>query len=148
MDYTKVNSNDQLDLIGSCLVGCTGNSVTYTFNLFMFNSVTNTWTPFTNSLYYYTWGPLNSGLAISKNLFTDYPSQLIWKIQLNINVGYSNQTYAGSTSMAIYVNFSPLPGICDINPKNGTTNTLFQITCNGWTDNLGSVAFYSYFGIF
>ena len=137
-----MNSNDQLDLEGSCLVGCTGNSIIYTYSLFKL--VSGTWVPFTDGLYYFTSGSLNKDLTIIKNLFNDFSTQIIWKIQLNVDVVYSNQSYTGSTSMQIYVNYPPQPGICNINPTNGTTSTLFQLSCSGWT---GTVTSYNFYGI-
>ena len=133
-------------MIGSCLVGCTGDSLMYNFGLYMLSSVNNTWIPFKNSSYYLLSGSLNSDLTILKNLFNDYPTQYIWKIQLNVYVVYSNQTFVGSTSTQVFVNFPPSSGLCNINPTNGTTNTIFKISCNGWTDSSGAVASYSFYG--
>ena len=147
MDYTKVNSNDQLDLLGSCLVGCDGISTTYTYNLYMLNSVTKQWISFTNTSYYYTTGQSNMNLTILKNLFVDYPTQVIWKIEFVANVMIAtNQSYQGSTSNTIFVNFSPLPGNCDILPKNGTTSTLYTIMCDSWSDPDGSIKSYAFYG--
>ena len=143
-----MNSNDQLDLVGSCLVGCTGSDLTYEFNLYMLDSSSNTWILFTNSSYYFTWGSSNSNLTILKNLFDDHSLQTIWKIQLNVIVAYGNQSYTGSTSVQVLVNYPPLLGVCDINPRNGTTSTLFQISCNGWTDVSGTVTLFSFYGIY
>ena len=139
-----MNSNDQLELEGSCLAGCTG-SISYKFSLFMF--VSGTWIHFTNSSYYFTWGSLNSDLTIIQNLFNENSSQIIWKIQLNVDVVYLSQSYTGSTSMQIYVNYPPSPGLCNINPTNGTTSTFFQLSCNGWTDGLGTVAYFSFYSM-
>ena len=109
--------------------------------------MSGTWVPFTNGLYYFSSGSLNKDLTIIKNLFNNFPTQIIWKIQLNVDVVYLNQSNTGSTSMQIYVNFPPQPGICNINPTNGTTSTLFQLSCSGWTDAVGTVASYSFYGI-
>ena len=149
MDYTKINSNDQLDLKGSCLIGCTADSsLAYTYNIYLFNSPLNQWIPFTNSSYYRRNGHLNSDITILKDLFEDFPSQTIWKIELIINVLYTNnQSYSGYVSMKIYVNFSPRPGTCDISPRVGTTNTLFFIYCDQWTDaDSGSISSFDYYG--
>ena len=116
----------------------------------MFNSVTSQWTLFTNSSYFYTSGQSNTQLTLLKQLFTDYPSQIIWKIELIVNVVASlygpNQTYQGSTSMKLYVNFAPLPGSCNVSPTFGNTSTLFYINCNSWTDPDGSITSYSFYG--
>ena len=147
-DFTKINSNDQLDLIGSCLTGCDSSS-TYTFNLYAFSSGSGQWILFINSSYYFTSGKSNTGFSILKNLFTDNPSLVIWKVELIVSVASAqttNQTFQGTTSMKIMVNFPPIPGICDVNPKKGNTTNIFYITCDTWTDLDGNVEKYSFYG--
>lgn len=134
---------------GSCVVGCDSSSA-YSYNVYMFNSVTSQWTLFANSSYYYTSGQSNTQLTLLKQLFTDYPSQIIWKVELIVNsltsVAGLNQTYQGLTSIKLYVNFAPLPGLCYVSPTFGNTSTLFYITCNSWTDPDGSITSYSFYG--
>ncbi len=115
----------------------------------MLNSSTNQWSLFTNSAYYYTTGRSNSDLTILKTLFTDYPLQVIWKIELIVTLASlqdTNQTNQGSTSMQIYVNFSPKPGVCTVSPNVGNTTNLFYFICNSWTDPDGSITNYAFFG--
>jgi hypothetical protein len=144
----SINAYDQLDLIGSCLVGCMGNSPIYTYNLYMLNNITNQWIPFTKSSYYYqTDLTPNSFLTIRQNLFEDFPSQIIWKVELVVNTVLSNnENVNGSTSMIFNVNFPPKSGSCDINPKNGTTSTQFKIICTNWVYSNGAMAKYSFYG--
>jgi hypothetical protein len=144
----SINANDQLDLIGSCLAGCHGNSSIYTYNLYMFNSITNEWIPFTNTSYYYQTDLSNSFLTIRQNLFEDFPSQIVLKVELVITtVSSSNENVNGSTSIIFYMNFPPKSGSCDINPKNGTTSTQFEIICTNWVDSNGVVTKYSFYCI-
>jgi len=129
------------------LIGCDSSS-TYTFNLYLFNNSTSQWTYFSNSSYYFTSGQSNTDFTISKSLFTDYPSQNVWKIELIVNVASTlstNQTYQGATSMQILVNFSPLSGVCTVNPFYGNTTSLFNIMCNSWKDPDGSVTNYAFY---
>jgi hypothetical protein len=117
----------------------------------MYQTAQNQWSLFTNSSYYYTTGQSNRDLTILKNLFSDYSSQIIWKIELIVYTEQAsnaptNQTYQGSTSMKIYVNFSPLPGVCNVSPNEGNTTSLFHIICNSWTDPDGSVTNYAFYG--
>ena len=147
LGYMKINSNDQLDLKGSCLSKCDGISIAYSFSIFTLDSTLNTWTPFTNNLYFFTTGLSNSYLVVFKDLFRDYSSQVIWKIQSNIElITFANETLSASTSMIVYVNYSPRNGVCMASPISGTTNTLFSINCNNWIDTDGSVVSYSYYG--
>ena len=135
---------------GSCLVGCDSSSI-YTFNLYFFNTGSSQWSLLANSSYYYTSGKSKTDLTIFDNLFSDFPSQAIWKVELTVSVVstlYSNQTFQGLTSMQIYVNFPPLPGICTVNPTEGNTTSLFTISCNSWTDPDGSITNYAFYGKF
>jgi hypothetical protein len=82
-------------------------------------------------------------------LFSDYPSQAIWKVELTVSLTstlLTNETYQGKSSMQIYVNFPPLPGICTVSPTEGNTTSLFTISCNSWTDPDGSINNYAFYG--
>ena len=115
----------------------------------MLNPRTNLWTLFTNSAYYFTSGNMNTDLTVLENLFSDNPLQIVWKIELAVEVTsafYPNQTYQGLTSMQIFVNFPPLPGVCDVNPKFGNSSDQFFITCNSWSDPGGGIINYVFYG--
>ena len=145
MDYTKINANDQFDLNGLCIVGCNATNLIYTFNIYML--IATQWQVFSNSSYYYTSGASNNDLTIKKNLFSDYPNQVYWKVELVLQQYNSpNESYFGYSSMQVYVNFPPLPGKCDITPKNGSTTTLFNLFCDQWTDNSGTIKSYDFYG--
>ena len=145
----KINSNDQLDLTGSCLANCDGIRIYYNFTMYTMNSLLNTWIPFTNDSYFYPTGNLNSSLVIKKDIFRDFSTEVEWKIELKIYLVLSElESLTGSTSTIFYVNFPPKNGMCDINPTNGTTNMTFHINCYNWVDLEGSVALYSYFGYY
>jgi hypothetical protein len=130
------------------LIGCDKSS-TFTYKLYILDPSTNVWSLFTNSTYYYTSGVSNNQLTILESLFSDYPTQIVWKIELVVNGASSslyNETYEGTTSMQIYVNFSPIPGVCSVSPTEGNTTSLFYIICNSWTDPDGSVTNYAFYG--
>ena len=136
-------------MIGSCLVGCES-SASYLFNLYKFISGTNQWSLFTNSSYYFTSGQSNTGFSILKYLFSDNLSQTIWKVELVINavsIASTNQSFQGKASMQILVNFPPLPGVCEVFPKEGNTTTIFNIFCDLWTDTDGIIKKYVFYGI-
>ena len=147
LDYTKINANDELDLIGYCLSNCDGLSLTYTFYIYMLNSSSNNWIPFTNESYFYKSADADSNLIISNDLFKLHSHQHIWKMELSVTVlTYTYQNLTGDSSILFYVNFPPLNGTCDIEPKNGTTNDIFNIECDNWSDGEGNIASYSYYG--
>jgi hypothetical protein len=146
----RVNANDQLDLKGSCITGCTSNDIlTYSYSLFIFDLFTNGWKLFTNNNYFYQTGKTKSELRLTKELFSIFSSQKIWKIDLVLNVTDSNlkNTRQAQASFFIYVNQPPWSGYCDIKPKTGTTNTLFNINCADWEDPDGNlVVNYAFYG--
>ena len=148
----QINGNDQLDLKGSCLSGCKINDVlTFSFNLYIFDSISRKWNQFTKSSYYYLTGKTQSDLTIKKHLFSDYKNQSVWKIDLiliNKNP-LQDQTQLATSSLIVYVNQPPSSGTCDIDPKSGTTSTFFSITCSNWIQLVGGpVLNYVFYGIF
>ena len=141
----KINANDQLDLKGACINGCDLNNLSfYNYSLYMLTS--KKWIPFTNTSYYYTTGlSPQKDLTVKEDLFIDYSLQIIWKIELDVFVPSKNTS--GSTSIVFYINFPPRSGSCTINPQNGTTDTLFSISCINWIDLDGILDSYSFYGI-
>ena len=114
--------------------------------IYMLNAQTNQWIEMSNNSYYYTSGQANSDLTLLKELFSDYSSQLIWKIDLGLYLVSLNLTV--HSSAMFYVNQPPFGGLCDINPKNGTVYTNFNISCSNWTDTDGQVVNYAFYGNF
>ena len=147
----RINGNDQLDLKGSCLSGCMPDDIKkFSYSLFTFDLLTNQWELFTNKTFFYQTGKTQSDLTITKDFFSVSSSQKTWKIVLDLNATDSllKNTRQAQTSFFIYVNQPPWSGTCDIEPKNGTTNTLFNISCSDWEDPDGIlVVNYAFYGI-
>ena len=147
LSYTKINSNDQLDLKGSCLSSCSGKSLNYTFSLYQLDPILKEWVLFTNNSYFYNTGLSNEYLVVLRDLFRDFPNQVYWKVESNIHLTtFADDSLTASSSIIFYVNFSPLNGMCSISPITGTTNTRFTIYCNNWLDKDGEIISYSYYG--
>ena len=143
----KINSNDQLDLKGTCLSNCDGKGFNFQFNLYQMDPVFKNWTLFSNNSYFYQTGLSNDYLVIVKDLFRDFIDQVYWKVELNFElITFTGEILTASSSMIFYVNFSPTNGMCNISPITGTTSTLFTISCNNWIDKDGGVVSYSYYG--
>lgn len=64
-------------------------------------------------------------------LFLENPSQNLWRFE----VVYQFATENSSSSLNFIINTPPSNGSCEINPSNGTTNTLFNISCSNWFDD-------------
>ncbi len=139
----RINGNDQLDLKGSCLSGCV-NQLTYGYTVYYLNSLTSEWTLFTNASYYHIPPQTYTDLTVSKNLFFDYPTQIIWKFELIAFI--SGLNVSSSISLIMYVNEPPLPGTCNISPTSGTTKSVFTIYCDNWSDSDESSLIFSFYG--
>jgi hypothetical protein len=151
MDYMQINGNDQLDLKGSCLSGCNNNDIlTFSYELYMLDFNIQQWINLNNCSYFYLNGEKLSDLTIKKELFSDFYTQKIWKIDLILNDlnPLLNLTQIATSSLIVYVNQPPVLGTCDIDPKNGTTSTLFSFSCSNWFQSDGSqVLSYVFYGI-
>ena len=81
-------------------------------------------------------------LTVSKELFVKNPLINYWKFE----VIYLFST--GISLSSIHFNKSPslLNGNCSINPLNGTTKTLFYISCSNWF-NENDIQDYSFYGL-
>jgi hypothetical protein len=98
-----------------------------------------------NTTKYFTLtGPHKSDLSVASCLFNDFSSQLLWKFELNLIV--TNRNFTATTSLLISVNHPPKSGSCDIQPKNGTTQTWFNIHCDSWMDEIGTVTAFAFYG--
>ena len=112
----------------------------------MLNPISNNWTIFTNVSYYYKSNQSTTDLIILKELFRDYPNNVYWKVEMTtLLITYENEHLTSDCSILLYVNFSPVNGSCDANPKYGTIDTLFIINCDFWYDDDGTIASYSYY---
>jgi hypothetical protein len=156
MEYLQVNANDQLDLKGLCTIGCDWTTGTFEFSYNVYMIIRNKTSLLTTtqlvpfkSGYFVAQGEHNSDLSVSSSLFCDYPSQFEWKFELNLFMSSNgkNRNFTTTTSLLVYVNHPPKSGSCNIEPKNGTTSTLFNIHCDAWIDEVGHVAAFSFYGL-
>ena len=142
-----MNANDQLDLNGSCLSGCNGKDLKYSYTIYMMNS-SNQWNLYTNASYFYQTGRAGSDITMLSDIFFEFSYVLVWKIEMIVNLTtFDNLNLIGASSIIIYVNQPPIPGSCDIIPKNGTTSDLFTIFCDQGSDSTeGLYVNYTYYG--
>ncbi len=104
------------------------------------------WIQFNMTRYYIQSGHQYEQLTIKKQLFRDFPF-VFWKFQLTGNLIITeNVTSQGVTSKSFFVNYSPINGMCDVEPKNGTTSDIFNLFCLNWIDSEGFVTQYVYYG--
>jgi hypothetical protein len=78
--------------------------------------------------------------AINK-LFLKYSHIKYWRFE----VTYLFETKISLSALDFIINQSPYNGTCSISPSNGTTDTLFDISCPNWFDE-NEIKDYSFYG--
>ncbi len=86
-------------------------------------------------------GSNTSNFTSTDDLFLSNPSINYWRFE----VVYSFSTDKSSSALNFVINQPPQNGSCSISPLNGTTSTLFTISCSNWQDEDGiqDYSFYS-----
>ena len=146
MDYLKINANDQLDIKGSCVIGCNNRMFKYSYRIYMIDESRNQSIKLENASFYFVQNDALSrlNLTIKKELFSDFYLFKYWRVELvTFN---SDLNVSESTSLQFYVNQPPKPGMCKINPLSGTTSTLFTIYCFDWIDEESDIVNYTFYG--
>lgn len=69
----------------------------------------------------------------AKNLILDHLDIVLWRFE----VLYTYESGQSSSSMDFVINQPPSNGSCQIDPRNGTTRTLFTVSCLHWLDDDG-----------
>ena len=80
-------------------------------------------------------------LTVANHLFSQYKNGSYWRFEVVYT--FNNKPSLGALDFVM--NQPPRSGSCSINPPNGTTITLFQITCSNWFDENG-IKDYSFYG--
>jgi len=74
-----------------------------------------------------------SNFTSTNQLFVGNSPIEYWRFE----VVYSFESETSSSSINFIVNQPPINGSCSISPFNGTTSTLFTISCSNWFDQNG-----------
>ena len=147
LEYQLVNPTTQVALFTLCIGNCT-NIRNITWNIYQgtMNSSSNytIWTPFNQvALYLNIWffGMNTSNFTATNQLFLTNPKIKLWRFE----VVYSFLSETSSSALNFIINQPPYNGSCLISSKNGTTSTLFIISCLDWFDEDGikDYSFYS-----
>ncbi|CAF1035223.1 unnamed protein product [Adineta ricciae] len=147
-EYQFVNPTTQVALFSLCVGTCMPiNNITWNVYHGIINASTNAmqWTLFGQAQQYqniWFFGSNTSNFTATNNLFLAYTSIQFWRFE----VAYSFPQQIGLSAMNFKVNTPPQNGSCTISPINGTTSTLFTITCSQWIDDDGiqDYSFYSW----
>lgn len=76
-------------------------------------------------------GTNTSNFTATNQLFLQNEKINLWKFQ----VIYTFAEETSSSSLNFIINTPPSNGSCSVYPPNGTTNTLFTISCSNWFDD-------------
>lgn len=91
-------------------------------------------------------GSNTTNFTSTNNIFLTNPSIKYWRFE----VIYSLSTEISSSALDFLINQPPQNGNCSISPLNGTTSTLFTVSCSNWidTDGIKDYSVYSMFDSF
>ncbi|UJR25703.1 hypothetical protein I4U23_007054 [Adineta vaga] len=136
LEYQRVNPTTQVALFSVCAGNCTGiQNITWNIYYGTLNTSTNftQWTLFNQmSAYRDIWffGANTSNFTASNQLFTSNSQIKLWRFE----VVYTFTSERSLSSLNFIINQPPENGSCSINPSNGTTSSLFNISCLNWFD--------------
>jgi REJ domain-containing protein len=96
-----------------------------------------------SSIYLICLGSNTTNFTSLNNLFLSNPFISYWRFE----VVYSFSSETSSSALNFIINQPPQNGSCSISPQNGTTSTLFTISCSNWEDQDG-IQEYSFYSMF
>ncbi len=147
LEFQLVNPTTQVALFAICNENCT-NIRNITWNIYqgLMNVSSNytKWTLFDRmNSYQNIWffGTNTSHFTALNQLFLSNNETNLWRFQ----VVYTFPSATSSSALNFVINQPPYNGSCEINPRNGTTNTLYTITCPNWFDD-DQIKDYSLYG--
>jgi hypothetical protein len=87
-------------------------------------------------------GASTTNFTATNQLFLSNPQINLWQFE----VAYTFSSDTSLSSIIFVINQPPYNGSCSISPLNGTTSTLFDISCLDWFDEDG-ITDYSVYGM-
>jgi len=134
LEYQFVNPTTQVALF-SIPIGNYSRIEHIIWNVYSGEMNSSQWTLFnqTNLTNLWFFGRTTSNFTATNQLFLSNPSIQRWKFE----VIYSFPTESSASALNFIINQPPQNGSCSISPLNGTTNTVFTISCPNWFDEDG-----------
>ena len=138
LEFQLVNPTTQVALFSQCLGSCS-TLMNISWNVYQgLNGSVSTmqWTPFTQiAQHENTWffGRNTTNFTATNQLFLKNPHVRYWRFE----VVFTFTTEISSSALNFVVNQPPSNGSCSISPLQGTTSTLFSVSCSGWLDEDG-----------
>ena len=150
LEFQLVNPTTQVALYTVCLGNCMNirsiqwNVYQSTNNSSSLNAIQ--WILFHGMISYeniWFFGIQTSNFTASNQLFLDNPQITLWRFE----VVYTFINETSTSALNFIINQPPYNGSCLINPSNGTTTTLFTVSCPDWYDE-DEIKDYSVYGKF
>ncbi|CAF1557461.1 unnamed protein product, partial [Adineta steineri] len=147
IEFQLLNPTTQVALYSICIGNCSS-LINITWNIYQgFNASLSTvqWISLNQSIQYennWLYGTNTSNFTALNQLFINNPNIFYWRFE----VVYSFPSLKTSSALNFVINQPPQNGSCSISPQNGTTSTLFTISCSNWLDEDGiqDYSLYSY----
>ena len=131
-EYQFVNPTTQVALFSLCIGNCSSILQKIIWNLYSGEANSSLWILF-NQTQNYFFGKSSSNFTVLNQLFIQNPTVQFWKFE----VVYSFRNETSTSALHFVLNQPPQNGSCSISPSNGTTTTLFLISCSNWSDEDG-----------
>ncbi|CAF1216235.1 unnamed protein product, partial [Adineta ricciae] len=144
-EFQIINPTTQVELFSACSEDCS-TVLNITWNVYKGTYVSSSiqWTLFNESkLYENVWffGSHTSNFTATKDLFLNNAQTTHWRFE----VVYTSASENSSSALDFILNQPPRNGSCSISPLNGTTSTVFNISCLNWIDE-DEIKGYSIYG--
>ena len=136
LEYQLVNPTTQVALFALCIGNCTTiHYITWKIYIGSMNQSSNDteWILFNQMTAYnniWFFGVNTSNFTATKQLFLSYLHVNLWRFE----VTYSFPSETSSSALNFIINRPPVNGSCLITPSNGTTSSVFRISCSDWFD--------------
>ncbi|CAF1184610.1 unnamed protein product [Adineta ricciae] len=136
LEFQLVNPTTQVALFAVCMGSClTIQNITWNIYHGSMNSTTNftRWILFDQTTSYqnnWFFGTNTCNFTVVNQLFLSNPDIELWRFE----VVYTFTSETSSSSLNFVINQPPRNGSCSISPLNGTTSTLFDVSCPDWFD--------------
>jgi hypothetical protein len=148
LQVQRVNPTTQVALYSICNGYCT-NIQNIRWNIYQesknLSSNFTKWTLFNQTNSYeniWCFGRNTSNFTVLNQLFLSNKEINLWRFE----IVYIFPLETSTSALHFIINQPPYNGSCEINPQNGTTNTLFTITCPNWIDD-DNIKDYSVYGM-
>ena len=136
LEFQRVNPTTQVALFSQCLDSCS-TLMNITWNIYQgLNGSTIQWTLFNQITQHendWFYGRNTTNFTATNQLFLENLTVLYWRFE----VVFSFITETSSSALNFVINQPPSNGSCSISPLQGTTSTLFAVSCPGWVDDDG-----------